>query len=140
MDKKKDTKYKDPENMINIDGTKEYAYITFIIGEDKYLPGAIVLAESIRKLGSLADLVVIITTQITKDGIKILKRFYDHVIILDYVDLYLIKLHTLTLVQYKKIIVITPDAIILKCPNHLFTFKNSFLLKTLNYLYNNIQL
>jgi 4-hydroxy-tetrahydrodipicolinate synthase len=70
MDKIKDKKYKDPENMINIDGSKEYAYVTVVMGEDKYIPGAIVLSESIRKLGSLADLVVIITNKISKEGIE----------------------------------------------------------------------
>lgn len=128
-----------PDDMINPDGTKNYAYVTLIMIGDKYIAGAIVLADSIRKLGSLADLVVLVTNDVSKDGKEILKKFYDHVIDVDYInvenwrskiqkhraylDLVFTKFCVFNLVQYKKVLLIDADAIILKYPDHIFTLK-----------------
>ena len=129
----------DPIDMINTNGTKNYAYVTLVMIGDKYIAGAIVLAESIRKLGSLADLVVLVTNDVSLDGKELLKQFYDHVIMVDYInvenwrtkiqkhrpylDLVFTKFHVFNLIQYKKILLIDADAIILKYPDHLFTLK-----------------
>jgi alpha-N-acetylglucosamine transferase len=128
-----------PDDMINQDGTKNYAYVTLIMLGDKYIPGAIVLADSIRKLGSSADLVVMITHDVSQEGEEILKIFFDHVIKVDYInvenwrtkiqkhraylDLVFTKFQVYNLVQYKKILLIDADAIILNYPDHLFTLK-----------------
>jgi hypothetical protein len=120
-----------PEIMINDDGKHYYAYLTFIY-DDKNISGAIVLAESIKKLGCLADLIVMTTNNISNEGINILKIFFDHVINIEYIDLKidnnelffikeLTKLKAFTLTEYKKIILIKPNSIILKYPEHLFT-------------------
>lgn len=130
---------KNPDDMINSDGTKNYAYVTLVMIGDKYIAGAIVLAESARKLGSLADLVVLVTNDVSAEGKEILKKFYDHVINVDYInvenwrtkvqkhrpylDLVFTKFHVFNLTQYKKILLIDADAIILKHPDHLFTLK-----------------
>ena len=128
-----------PNDMINSDGSKNYAYVTLIMIGDKYIAGALVLAESIRKLGSLADLVVMVTNDVSQEGKEILKKFYDYVIDVEYInvenwrtsvqkhrpylDLVFTKFQVLNLVQYKKILLIDADAIILKHPDHLFTLK-----------------
>jgi alpha-N-acetylglucosamine transferase len=130
---------KSPDDMINSDGTKNYAYVTLVMIGDKYIAGAIVLAESVRKLGSLADLVVLVTNDVSVEGKEILKKFYDHVIDVDYInvenwrtkvqkhrpylDLVFTKFHVFNLTQYKKILLIDADAIILKHPDHIFTLK-----------------
>ena len=134
---KNDNFLKIPDNMIESDGQKNYAYVTTVMLGDKYVAAAIVLAESIRKLGSMADLVVLITKDVSMEGVEILKRFYDHVINVEYVnfenyenkiqghpsylDLVFTKFHVFNLVQYKKILLIDADTIILKYPDHLFT-------------------
>ena len=126
-----------PDDMIDSNGQKNYAYVTTVMLGDKYVAAAIVLAESIRKLGSMADLVVLITNDVSTEGVEILKRFYDHVINVEYVnfenyekkiqgnpsylDLVFTKFHVFNLVQYKKILLIDADTIILKYPDHLFT-------------------
>ena len=130
---------KSPNDMINLDGTKNYAYVTLVMIGDKYIAGAIVLAESIRKIGSMADLVVLVTNDVSIEGKEILKKFYDHVIDVDYInvenwrtkvqkhrpylDLVFTKFHVFNLIQYKKILLIDADAIILKHPDHIFTLK-----------------
>lgn len=117
-----------PNDMISFDGNKNYAYVTLIMIEDIYIAGAIVLAESIRKLGSLADLVVIVTNSISNEGKEILKKFYDKIVEIDYtengiyeLDILFVKCHLFKLIEYKKIIMIDADSLILKYPDHLFT-------------------
>ena len=128
-----------PDDMINPDGSKNYAYVTLVMLGDTYIAGAIVLAESVRKIGSLADLVVLVTNDVSIEGKEILKKFYDHVIDVDYInvenwrtkvqihrpylDLVFTKFHIFNLTQYKKVLLIDADAIILKHPDHLFTLK-----------------
>jgi hypothetical protein len=117
-------KYDDiPNDMINSDGKKKYAYVTFIY-KNLDIAGAIVLADSLRKLGSLSDLIILITEEITRDGIELLKMFYDDIIKIKDItedNFDLIKIHALNLIQYKKILLINFNSIILKYPDHLFT-------------------
>ena len=126
-----------PDDMISSDGGKKYAYATFVMLGDKYISAAIVLAESVRKLGSMADLVVLVTNDVSLEGREILKRFFDHVIEIEYInfensetkikeqpthlDLVFTKFRVFGLTQYKKILLIDADTIILKYPDHIFT-------------------
>jgi hypothetical protein len=125
---------KSPDDMINTDGTKNYAYVTLIMLGDSYVAGAIILAETIKRLGSMSELVVLITNDVSQEAIIILKRFYDKVINIEYINIQKIKkddlsysdvcftkLNALNLIQYKKILLIDADTIILKYPDHLFT-------------------
>ena len=126
-----------PDDMINSNGGKNYAYVTFVMLGDKYISAAIVLAESVRKIGSMADLVVLVTNDVSLEGKEILKRFFDHVINVEYInfenwetkiqeypsylDLVFTKFRIFNLIQYKKILLIDADTIILNHPDHLFT-------------------
>ena len=126
-----------PKDMINLDGGKNYAYVTTVMLGDKYVAPAIVFAESVRKLGSMADLVVLITHDVSTEGKEILKMFFDYVINVEYInfencetkikgnpsyfDLVFTKFHVFNLIQYKKILLIDADTIILKYPDHIFT-------------------
>jgi alpha-N-acetylglucosamine transferase len=128
-----------PNDMIDSNGNKNYAYVTTVMLGDKYVAPAIVLAESIRKLGSMADLVVLITKDVSYESIEILKKFYDSVINVEYInfenyeskiegdvtylDIMFSKLNALNLVQYKKILLIDADTIIIKYPDHLFSLE-----------------
>ena len=65
-------------SMINKDGTKKFAYIMLLMLTDEYVPPSIVLAESLKKIGCLADLVILIDEKIITDEItELLKIFYD---------------------------------------------------------------
>ena len=132
-----DYNYPDPSDMINENGTKNYAYATLIMLGDLYISAAIVLAYSLRKLNTRADLVVLVTNDVSEKGKNILKQFYDKVIEVKYIEVinwrtqkqtnrkYLnyvfTKFHIFNLTQYKKILLIDADAIVLKYPDHVFT-------------------
>lgn len=129
--------YSDPDDMINEDGTKKYAYVTLVMLGDKYISAAIVLAHSLKKLETKADLVVLVTNDVTDKGKDVLRKFFDHVIEVPYIqvrnfrtqkqpsrkylDYVFTKFHLFNLTQYKKILLIDADAIVLKYPDHLFT-------------------
>lgn len=114
-----------PNDMIDLHGIKNYAYVTYI-NKDIHISGAIIFADSLRKLGSLADIIILVSPNITMGGLEILKTFYDDIIkinenINEILESNLLKSYSLNLVNYKKIILINPDSIILKHPDHLFT-------------------
>ena len=59
------------------------AYVTFIIRNDSYLPGALVFAFALRRQDTKSDLICIVSDNITENAIKKLKVLYDDVIVLD---------------------------------------------------------
>jgi hypothetical protein len=123
-----------PTKMIDNNGKKEYAYITMLIINELYTPAAIVLAESLKKIGSLAELVIMIDNNISDNTIDLLRRFYDRIILIedkitidhkDNTQKYILtKLFGLEL-DYKKIIIIDVDSIILKYPDNSFSLENT---------------
>jgi len=129
--------YPDPITMIGSDGKRLYAYVTLVMLGDLYIAGAIVLAHTLRLLNTQADLVVLVTNDVSEEGRKILSSFFDKVHIINYVDItnwrtkkqkhkkYLevvfTKFHLFDLTEYKKVLLIDADALVLKYPDHLFT-------------------
>ena len=118
--------------MIDDNGKKEYAYVTMLIINELYTPASIVLAESIKKLGSIAELVIMIDDNISNDTIDLLRRFYDKIIKVKKIEInhknnvqkyILTKLLGLEL-DYKKIIIIDIDSIILRYPDNSFVLPN----------------
>lgn len=61
----------------------EFAYVTFIIRNDSYLPGALVFAYALRLQNTTADLICIVSDNISSLAVNSLKEVYDDVIILD---------------------------------------------------------
>lgn len=129
--------YPKPTDMYNSDGTKKYAFVTLVMLGDKYTAGAIVLADSLKLAGTKADLVVLVTNDVSDEAKRILGMFFDHVIEVSYIpvsnwrtkkqkhrkylDFVFTKFHVFDLVQYKKIVLLDADAIMLKHVDHLFT-------------------
>ena len=132
-----DTSYKSPDKMVDSQGNRLYAYVTLIMMGDSYIPGAITLAQSLINLNSQADKVVLVTPDVSDEGKKILNKFFDRVIEVNYVnirnwrtkiqtqrkylELVFTKFHLFNLTQYKKVILIDADALVLKHPDHIFT-------------------
>jgi hypothetical protein len=121
----------DVNNMINVDGDKKYAYATLIMLNNIYASPAIVLAESIRKLGSLADLIIYVDKNLDKNTVDLLRKFYDKIIMIDIKLLeienknktqkYILnKLCALELTNYEKVIMIDIDCIIFKNIDKVF--------------------
>ena len=132
-----DTNYKDPVKIIDANGNKIYAYVTLIMLGDRYVPAAIVLAQSLIDLNSQVDRVVLITPDVSPEAKELLSKYYDKIIEVNYVtvqnwrtkkqthrkylELVFTKFHLFNLTQYKKVLLIDADAIVLKYPDHLFT-------------------
>lgn len=131
--------YNDPDDMINENGKKNYAYVTLVMIGDLYVSAAIVMAHSLRLLNTKADLVVLVTPDVSEDGKRVLGKFFDRVIEIDYVtvpnwrtkkqthrrylELVFTKFHLFNLTEYKKVLLIDADALVLKYPDHLFSLK-----------------
>lgn len=129
--------YLKPEKMRDSNGNNIYAYVTLVMLGDAYIPAAIVLAQSLINTGSEADRVVLITNDVSEEGKQILSMFFNHVIPITYVEipnwrtekqawrkylnLVFTKFHVFNLTQYKKIILIDADALVLKHPDHIFS-------------------
>lgn len=119
--------------MINKDGTKKFAYIMLLMLTDEYVPPSIVLAESLKKIGCLADLVILVDEKIlTNEITELLKIFYDKVIPInkikinnkDNVQKYIItKILGLKFTEYEKVALIDVDSIILSHPNKIFEYQ-----------------
>ncbi len=61
----------------------KFAYVTFIIRNDSYLPGALVFAYALRLQKTKADLICIVSDNISDYAINSLKLVYNDVIIID---------------------------------------------------------
>jgi glycogenin glucosyltransferase len=135
-----DTRYLSPEKMTDSEGKNIYAYVCLVMLGDLYISAAIVLAQSLINCGSKADRVVLVTPDVTEEGKKILQMYFNKVLVIDYVnvsnwrvkkqpqrkylDLVFTKFHVFNLVEYKKIILIDADAIVLKFPDHIFSLES----------------
>jgi hypothetical protein len=119
------------KQMINENGEKQYAYVMLLMINEDYIPGALILAESLRNIGCLADLVIMIDETISIEAQNLLKKLYDKIILIDKIKIdnkdiiqkYLItKINGLKL-NYKKIALIDIDAIIFENSNQIFEYE-----------------
>jgi hypothetical protein len=116
--------------MITEEGIKKYAYVMLLIINETYLPGSLVLAESLRNIGTLADLIIMVDNNITNDTKELLKKFYDKIIDIDTIKINnedLVQQYIITKIEglklnYEKIALIDIDAIILDNPNNIFSY------------------
>lgn len=60
-----------------------FAYVTFIIRNDSYLPGALVFAYALRLQKTEHDLVCIVSEQVSQQAIEALRELYDDVLVID---------------------------------------------------------
>lgn len=119
---------------------KKYAYVTFVMRNDSFIPGALVLAHSIKKHQTAYDLVCLITNSISSQGRLCLEQIYDKVVIIE--EIYLehsnstgrcdrsvlfTRLQCLRLgadgglgLDYDKIVVLDADILFLKNNDELF--------------------
>lgn len=62
---------------------ENYAYVTFMMRNDSFLPGALVAAYRLRKMETEYDLICMVTKEISNRAIGALKLLYDKVIVID---------------------------------------------------------
>lgn len=118
--------YDKPDKIINMYGYNIYAYITYLNNSTLHnLPQLLTFAYSLIRCGSFADRVCIITNDISDDYIELLQKFY---IIIRVTDIHIhgisyIKYYALGLTQYKKILIINPNFVVLQNPDTLFMLR-----------------
>jgi hypothetical protein len=66
-------------------GAQKNAYVTLVMKGDYYVPGAIVLAQSLRETKTLADIACMVTNDVSEERIQILGLFFDRVFRVEYI-------------------------------------------------------
>lgn len=59
------------------------AYVTFIIRNDSYLPGALVFGYALRLQQTKHDLICVVSENVSEQAISLLQEIYDDVIVID---------------------------------------------------------
>lgn len=122
-------------------GRKRFAFVTLLTLNDSYLPAALLLAYGLRQQQTEADLVCLVTPEISPSARQALAILYDHVLAVEplvvphrlagtrpYLPYVFSKLHALRLgadgdlgLAYEKICLLDADLLPLKWYDHLFT-------------------
>lgn len=119
--------------------TKDCAYVTLMMIGDAYLPGALVLAESIRNTNTIYPIIIMVTPDVSDNAKTILITKYDEIVNIDYITYDTIKLtgerhkryghwnhlgftkfHMMNLVKYRKVLYLETDEQVLFNIDHLF--------------------
>lgn len=130
-----------PKSMRWPDGSRKYAFVTFIMMNDSFLPGALMTAYGLRKGDYDADLVCMITENISARAREALELLFDHVVKVKEIYIHhrrrqsrqdrpflFTRFHALRLgadgdlgFKYEKIVMLDCDVYPLKHYHHLFT-------------------
>jgi hypothetical protein len=119
--------YEKPNKMINMYGGNIYAFVTYLNYNNLYtLPQLLVLAFSLMRCGSHTDRVCIVSTDVDISYVEILRKFYKIYQIPDVIinGESFMKYYSLTMTQYKKILLINPNFLILQYPDFLFKMQS----------------
>lgn len=118
----------------------KYAYVFLVMKNEKYIAGAVVAALSLKNTGTKYDLVCMVTHDISENGRNKLLTIFDYIVEVDYItknslplktkkqtDMYkswidhsYTKWNALKLIQYKKVIFLDADIILLSSIDSLF--------------------
>ena len=121
------------KNFIEKSGKYNYAYVSIIINNDIYANPGIILAESLKKIGCMCDIVALIDNKITEQTIILLKNFFNKIIKIDLIEInhinpvqkvILTKINVFKMIEYKKIFLIDVDTIIFKNLDNYFLHSN----------------
>lgn len=130
-----------PPSMRHQDGSRKYAFVTFIMMNDSFLPGALMLAYGLRRGMYDADLLCLVTEKISAEAREILSQLYDRVVAVDELFIHhkrrqsrqdrpflFTRFHALRLgrggglgFNYEKIVMLDCDVFPRKHYDHLFT-------------------
>lgn len=117
-----------------------YSYVWVIFKGDKYIPGAIVSAYSVKRTKPIYDLVCLITNDVSENAKINLSKVFDYIINIDYIknkegvlkskqqkkiydswiNVSYTKWNILGLTQYEKVFMLDADTIITQNIDHIF--------------------
>ena len=120
--------------------TGKCAYVSLVMKGDVYVPGAIVLAHSLRQTGTKHDIVCMVTRDVSEQAIRQLRVVFDSVIPVEYItvdtkimknqkveDIYgswksvaYTKWNALNLTQYRKVMFLDADLLVAQNIDGLF--------------------
>lgn len=126
--------------MKNPDGSFRFAYVTLLMLNDSYLPGTLMLAYALRQQNTRADLVCLVTEEITPGAQSALELLFDHVVEIEkifipykrrqkrqYIPYVFTRLSALRLgkdgdmgFKYEKLVAMDADVLPLRYYDHLF--------------------
>lgn len=72
--------YRYPDSYKREDGSSKYAFVTFLMRNDNYLPGALMYAYGLRRKGTGADLVCMVSGNVSYKARQALYEIYDIVV------------------------------------------------------------
>jgi len=130
-----------PSQMKREDGTSRYAFVTFLMRNDNYLPGALMFAFGLREKGTRADLVCMVSGNVSESAKFALKLIFDYVVDIDEIHVpntrgherqdipyVFTRFNALRLgvdgdlgFNYEKIVIADADVLPLRFYDHLFT-------------------
>jgi glycogenin glucosyltransferase len=130
-----------PETMRQPNGRSHHAFVTFLMLNDSYLPGVLLLAHGLRRQKTQADLICMVTDETSRPARQALAHLYDEVIEVEkifvpharvgkrpYLPYVFTRLHALRLGvdgdlghRYEKIALLDADLLPLRYYDHLFT-------------------
>ncbi len=61
----------------------KHAYVTFVMRNDSFIPGALVFAYALRQQETTADLICMVTEEVSDEAIHSLEMLYDEVVVID---------------------------------------------------------
>lgn len=134
-------RYPPTSRMRRADGSRRFAYCTFMVLNDSYVAGAVVLAFTLRSTGSDADIICLVNDQISEPAYNQLSTVFDKVIKVETVFVrhkrrqqrqdwpYLFtRFHSLRLgpdgglgCSYERVVMLDADMLALRNPDHLFS-------------------
>lgn len=113
----------------------KFAYVTLLYGNSNYFLGALLLGYSIKKTGTKHDIVIMVTDDVPKEQIYVLSKYYNIIKKIDiikshedyikksrFVDVFT-KLHVFKLTEYKKVIMLDIDMLVINNMDKLFNLK-----------------
>lgn len=130
-----------PTQMHQPNGRSPHTYVTFLMLNDSYLPGVLLLAHGLRRQKNQADLICMVTEEISRPARQALALLYDEVIDVEkifvphkrvkkrpYLPYVFTRLHALRLGadgdlghSYRKIILLDADLLPLRQYDQLFS-------------------
>jgi hypothetical protein len=133
--------YPAPTDVRRADGSARWAFATFLMLNDSYLPGALMVGYALRKQRASADRLCLVTPEISSDARDALELLFDHVVEVDRVFVpharrqerqdrpyWFTRVNALRLggdgdlgFAYDKVVVLDADLLPLKHYDHLFT-------------------
>lgn len=128
--------YDKPNKYIDTFGKNLYTYVTSLHVDNLFnFPQLLVLAYSLIKTGSIADRICIVSDEITDEYINTLEMFYKIIKFDGKINNRYLKYYALNLTNYKKILIINPNFVILQNPDILFmTHAPGAYFKSSNYI------